>query len=82
MKKTKPVPEYLQLGYIDNCIEQTMLWMNGKPVHRNNECTLDFSCCYPHMLMADDRRVEVGTEQLNELHERRQKVLSDDTENA
>ncbi len=74
--KSKPVPAYLQLGYIDNCIEQTMLWVNGKPEHRNNECTVDFSCCYPDLLMEENERIEVGTKKLNELHARRKTVLA------
>lgn len=42
-------PKYLQVEYIDLCIEQTLLWMNGVSTHRNNECTVDFSCCYPDL---------------------------------
>lgn len=75
--ENKSVPAYLQLGYIDNCIEQTMLWMNGTSVHRNNECVLDFSCCYPDLLSSEDHRFKNGSIKLNELHERRQRVLND-----
>lgn len=70
MKAIKP--KYLQIGYIDNCIEQTLLWINGISEHRNGECCVDFSCCFPEHLMDYDRRFEVGTKKLDELHNRRQ----------
>lgn len=72
-------PAYLQLSYIDNCIQQTLLWMNGKPEHRNNECCVDFSCCYPELMFSEERRLKVGKEKLAELHDRRIKVLLKET---
>jgi len=75
--KSKPVPAYLQLEYIDNCIEQTMLWVNGKSVHRNNECTVDFSCCYPDLLTEEGRRIDIGAKKLDELHARRKAALAE-----
>jgi hypothetical protein len=74
-----PIPAYKQLGYIDDCIEQTMLWVNGKPEHRNNECTIDFSCCQPDLLSSYERRLESGTKKLDELHKRRLVALSRDS---
>jgi hypothetical protein len=73
---TKKVPKYLQLDYIDNCIEQNMLWANGKSVHMNDECVLDFSCCYPELKRDEDYRIKHGTENISELIERRMSVLS------
>lgn len=78
LSDNKPVPAYLQLGYIDNCIEQTMLWINGKSVHKNEECTVDFSCCYPKLLMDYDYRLKHGTEKLEELHKRRLVALGEE----
>ncbi len=75
MNKDK-IPKYLQLGYIDNCIEQTMLWMNGKSVHMNDECVVDFSCCYPDMLTEERKRLSTGNEKISELINRRKSVLS------
>lgn len=70
-----PTPKYLQIGYIDNCVTQTLMWMNGKPCHMNEECCIDFSCCYPEMMFDTERRTRVGTDTLNELHDRRLVVL-------
>lgn len=53
-------PKYLQLDYIDNCIEKTLLWMNGTYVHRNNECVIDFSCCYSELKTPYVKRIEMG----------------------
>jgi hypothetical protein len=72
--KTK-IPKYLQLDYIDNCIEQTMLWVNGKSVHKNDECVLDFSCCHPELKRDDDYRIKHGNKKISELIERRMDVL-------
>lgn len=72
----KPVPAYMQLGYVDACIEQTLLWMNGVSEHRNNECVTDFSCCYPDLLSSEERRMRDGAKKLDELHERRAKILT------
>jgi len=72
----KLAPAYKQLGYIDNCIEQTLLWINGKSEHRNDECTLDFSCCYPDLKRDYEYRLKMGTEKLNNLHDRREACLS------
>lgn len=69
------IPKYMQLGYIDNCIEQTMLWVNGKSVHMNDECVVDFSCCYPDLLTEENKRIERGNEKISELIERRLSVL-------
>ena len=69
------IPKYVQLGYIDNCIEQTMLWMNGMPTHMNNECVVDFSCCHPDFLTEENKRIERGNEKISELIERRLSVL-------
>ena len=80
MNKEK-IPKYLQLGYIDNCIEQTMLWMNGKSVHMNNECVVDFSCCYPNILTEERKRLSTGNEKIEELIDRRKSVLSNNQTN-
>lgn len=77
MKHKTSTPKYLQLGYIDNCIEQTLLWVNGISEHRNNECCIDFSCCYPSMLDSYEVRYKVGVAKLDELHERRKGVLNE-----
>lgn len=76
----KSVPTYMQLGYVDACIEQTLLWINGKSEHRNNECTVDFSCCFPALLFNDEKRLSRGSRKLNELHERRKVILSSEGE--
>ena len=70
------IPQYMQLGYVDACIEQTLLWMNGVSEHRNYECTVDFSCCYPDLLSSVERRLEVGSKKLDELLERRLIILN------
>jgi len=71
MTPKEKIPAYLRLDYIDNCIEQTLLWINGKPEHRNDECCIDFSCCYPELIFSEARRIAVGTDRLEELFERR-----------
>ena len=75
MKREK-IPKYLQLGYVDGCIEQTLLWMNGVSEHRNDECTIDFSCCHPDLLSSNERRQDVGNAKLSELHERRSIIIN------
>ena len=65
-------PKYLQLNYIDNSIEQTLLWINGVSKHFNDECCIDFSCCFPELLMSYERRLKVGTQHLDNLHDRRE----------
>lgn len=74
------IPAYLQLSYIDACIEQTLLWINGVSVHRNEECCVDFSCCYSELLTTGEKRFEIGKKKLDELFERRKKVMSDGDE--
>lgn len=69
-------PAYLRLDYIDNCIVQTLLWMNGKPEHRNDECCIDFSCCYPELMYDTNRRIIVGRAKLLDLYQRRQSALN------
>ena len=66
-------PAYLQLNYIDNCIKQTLLWINGESTHANNECCQDFSCCFPELKSSYERRLKVGTDKLKELYNRRLK---------
>lgn len=74
--KSAQIPTYMQLNYIDNCIKQTILWMNGKPRHYNNECCIDFSCCYPNLLTDAARRLTIGDEKLLELHTRRREAIN------
>lgn len=69
-------PEYLKLEYIDNCIEQTLLWINGKSVHKNNECTMDFSCCHPEFLQPDEQRLKNGQKKIDDLTERRNSIIN------
>jgi hypothetical protein len=76
MESKNKVPKYLQLDYIDNGIEQTMLWVNGKSVHKDDECVLDFSCCYPELKRDEDYRIKHGSDKISELIERRMLVLS------
>lgn len=76
INKTGNIPKYLELEYIDNCIEQTLLWMNSISEHRNDECCVDFSCCYPEFLMEYEKRYDHGVKKLNELHDRRNEALN------
>jgi hypothetical protein len=76
MEAKNKIPKYLQLDYIDNCIQQNMLWVNGKSLHKNDECVLDFSCCHPELKRDEDFRVKHGTQNIIELIERRMTVLS------
>lgn len=69
-----PIPTYLQLDYIDQCINQTLNWINGQSIHANNECCIDFSCCYPNLLMEYSKRLEIGNSKLDELFARRRKI--------
>jgi len=66
--------------YTDNCIKQTLLWMSGVSKHYNEECTIDFSCCYPELKMPNERRRLVGQEKLRYLIARRKDEL--EKENA
>lgn len=51
-------------NYTYNNIKQTILWMNGKPTHANNECVVDFSCCNKNLMFSHERRIEVGTKKI------------------
>ena len=71
-------PTYLQLGYIDKKIEQSMRWANGTPTHDTTygECCADFSCCYPELFEQDvGKRLAHHTKFLDEMFERRKMVL-------
>ena len=73
------VESLLELDYIDKKINQTMLWMNGKPTHDHtyNECCFDFSCCCPELFEKNDaKRMERGAIKLNEFIKRRDEQLS------
>jgi hypothetical protein len=50
--------------------------MNGKAEHRNEEFTIDFSCCYPELIFCEGRRREIGNKKLQELQERRRLTLN------
>jgi len=75
-------PTYLQLGYIDKKIEQSLLWVNGVPVHDSTygECCADFSCCHPDLFETDaDKRIAHHTKFMDEMFARRKTVLSQQT---
>lgn len=77
-------PTYLQLGYIDKKIEQSMLWVNGVPTHdaTYDECCADFSCCYPELLEPEDKRITHHAKFMDEMFARRKTVLGGGTSQA
>lgn len=55
-------------AYRERVIAQTRRWVNGQPRHNDidNECCPDFSCCHPHLFIADrDAREEQLAKLLN-----------------
>ena len=42
-------------GYTDRVIKYSLMWVNGRPKHNyiDNECVVDFSCCYPELFTND-----------------------------
>jgi hypothetical protein len=72
-------PTYLQLGYIDKKIEQSMRWANGVPTHDTtyDECCADFSCCHPELFEHDaGKRFTHHAKFMGKLLERRKTVLA------
>jgi hypothetical protein len=48
------------MRYRERARTQCLAWAQGRPYHEpiNDECTPDFSCCFPDMISPDDERWE------------------------